>query len=309
MAIASATSGRYQHLERFLGMKMILSISALSLALGTLTNAAPQFAPKGSGGFGSLMSGINMTSTIDPNDDMITTMCKTHDGKNPLGLMVEAIFGMGPNGKGPDEKCMKDDSGGTGPFTANYTTDSTLPEHTIYTPKTPPPASEKMPVIVWGNGACAPVGTMFYNFLNEIASYGIFIIANGAPKGSTMGGMGSKALIESIDWVKSNPAVKKYGNVDINMIVAAGQSCGGLEAVKLTSSISIGTDTNYLKYEASLNDRRINMTVLFNSGYLMGSNAQMMSKFKGPVAYFLGGRGDMAQANVKTYHSLRKNTL
>ena len=40
------------------------------------------------------------------------------------------------------------------------------------------------------------------------------------------------------------------------------------------------------------------MTLLFNSGYLQGSNAQMMSKFKNPVIYFLGGPKDMAQKNV-----------
>jgi dipeptidyl aminopeptidase/acylaminoacyl peptidase len=105
-----------------------------------------------------------------------------------------------------------------------------LPNHTIYTPKSPP-ANEKLPVIVWGNGFCSGQGKMFYNFLNELSSYGFFIISNGK---ASFGGSGRENytdLITSIDWVKSNPAVKKYGNVDTNMIIASGQSCGGMEAV------------------------------------------------------------------------------
>jgi dipeptidyl aminopeptidase/acylaminoacyl peptidase len=138
-------------------------------------------------------------------------------------------------------KCMKDDSGGSGPYKANYTVDASLPNHTIYAPKTRPPDSEKLPVIVWGNGACVAVGTMFYNFLNELASYGFLIIANGRPNG---GGSGMQSnyrdLIKSIDWVTSNPAAKKYGNIDTSKIVAAGQSCGGLEAVSGQSCGGLG---------------------------------------------------------------------
>jgi hypothetical protein len=162
--------------------------------------------------------------------DLMTVICSTHDGKNPLGKMVEAVFG-GPNGPGPDEKCMKDDSGGSGPFKANYTEDASLPGHTIYAPKVPPPQSEKLPVIVWGNGMCMAVGTMFYNFLNELSSYGFLIVANGKPNGGGAAQSNYKDLIKSVDWATTNPAAKKYGNIDTTKIIAAGQSCGGVEAV------------------------------------------------------------------------------
>jgi hypothetical protein len=42
--------------------------------------------------------------------------------------------------------------GGSGPYKAGYTTDPSLPKHTIFAPKVAPPAGVKMPVIVWGNG-------------------------------------------------------------------------------------------------------------------------------------------------------------
>jgi dipeptidyl aminopeptidase/acylaminoacyl peptidase len=75
------------------------------------------------------------------------------------------------------------------------------------------------------------VGTMFYNFLNELSSYGFLIIANGKPNGSGQGTTTYKDIIKSVDWVTTNVAAKKYGNVDTTKIIAAGQSCGALEAV------------------------------------------------------------------------------
>jgi hypothetical protein len=67
--------------------------------------------------------------------------------------------------------------------------------------------------------------------LTEIASHGYLILASGPPPGKPTGGTGQTKLtqmIDSIDWAsKGNGAA--YGNVDQTKIVAAGQSCGGLE--------------------------------------------------------------------------------
>lgn len=78
---------------------------------------------------------------------------------------------------------VTDNSGGSGRYNAHYVTDATLPQHTIYAPKEPPPADAKMPVIVWGNGGCMNNGASFSNFLTEIASHGYLVLANGAPSG------------------------------------------------------------------------------------------------------------------------------
>ena len=45
-------------------------------------------------------------------------------------------------------------NGGSGPYKADFSTQETLPKHTIYAPKSPPPADVKLPVFVWGNGGC-----------------------------------------------------------------------------------------------------------------------------------------------------------
>jgi hypothetical protein len=90
-------------------------------------------------------------------------------------------------------------------------------------------------------------GTMFSDFLTEIASYGYLILSNGnpalnttAPKSgssnplagllnATGSGMSKvQMLTDSIDWVTKGSAAK-YGNIDLAHLAAAGQSCGGLE--------------------------------------------------------------------------------
>jgi hypothetical protein len=75
---------------------------------------------------------------------------------------------------------------------------------------------------------------MFYNFLNEVASHGFMIVANGRSNETTVSRQTSyRDLIKSADWVLSNPAAKKYGNIDTSRLVVSGQSCGGMEAVSL----------------------------------------------------------------------------
>jgi hypothetical protein len=62
--------------------------------------------------------GANLESSAPkagPKDDYPTMMCKNHplDGSSPSGKATEDCWGS-PNGKGPDEVCIKDDSGGSG---------------------------------------------------------------------------------------------------------------------------------------------------------------------------------------------------
>jgi len=187
-------------------------------------------------------------------------------------------------------------NGGSGPYNAGYVTDESLPNHTIYAPKTPP--NVKMPVIVWGNGGCFSSGVMFADFLTEIASYGYLILANGnAPKASK-GGLSSLAsmlggkqtkisdLTASIDWATKGSG-KKYGDIDVSKLAVAGQSCGGLEA-----------------YSTSYHDDRVKRTVLFNSGVIDAEKRYLLKELKAPVAYFLGGPKDVAYANGEADYPL-----
>ncbi|RDI83005.1 hypothetical protein Vi05172_g7022 [Venturia inaequalis] len=274
------------------------STSIILLFLAGSVAAMPQ-APTGttapkSGGF---MESLASAMGLDPTGDITSMVCESFSGKSMSGKAIGSMFGS-PNGQGPDEQCMVDKSGGSGPYKAHYLADPTLPDHTIYVPESPPPG--KLPVIVWGNGFCMKAGTMFANFLNEVASHGFMIIANGPDKGAQLSGQTTyKELIQSIDWVTTNPAAKKYGDIDVSKLAVAGQSCGGLEAV--CSLLPPGksqhqTDGDLIQYQAS-QDARVKMTALFNSGYIQGSTAKMMASFKNPVAWFLGGPKDIAQKN------------
>jgi dienelactone hydrolase len=73
---------------------------------------------------------------------------------------------------------------GTGPFPAVMEMDPGLPTHTLYRPKDLAAlGAEKLPIVVFGNGACINVGNRFRYFLTEIASHGFVALAIG-PIGS-----------------------------------------------------------------------------------------------------------------------------
>src|ERR1700712_2125226 len=134
-------------------------------------------------------------------------------------------------------------------------------------------------------GACASQGTAFVNLLTEIASHGYVVIANGAPgkPGSAFGdGQTTKEeLIKSMDWVTEGKDAGKFGKLDKDKIAAAGQSCGGIEALNVS------------------NDHRIKLTGMFNSGQF-SAGGDTLKKLNHPIAYFLGGSGDIAYKNVSS---------
>jgi hypothetical protein len=217
----------------------------------------------------------------------------------PGGL--SGLAGLLTPGKESPKNGARNTNGGSGPYKAGWAADPSLPNHTVYSPTKAPPADIKVPVLVWGNGGCMNRGTMFSDFLTEIASYGYLVLANGppgsdaSPKGSTsdsplagmLSGMSSGQshpiqLTQSVDWVtKGGPNVSKYGNIDTAHIAAAGQSCGGLEA-----------------YSASYHDDRIKLTLILNSGIINVNKTYLLKELKAPVGYFLGGPLDVAYPNV-----------
>jgi hypothetical protein len=168
-----------------------------------------------------------------------------------------------------------DGTSGSGKYPAAYSVHPTLAEYTIYSPKTPP-TGEKLPVILWGNGMCSDQGLGFRNFLTEVASHGYYIIANGKPEGK--GQSADTKMGVALDWVTKNAGVGDLGHVDGSKIAAAGQSCGGTQAYKVSV------------------DKRVTLTGIFDSGNLFGNFK--LTSLHAPVGYFLGGSGDMAYGPV-----------
>ncbi|WFE40943.1 cellulose binding domain-containing protein [Micromonospora sp. WMMD998] len=168
--------------------------------------------------------------------------------------------------------------GGSGPYPADYETSATLANHTIFRPQTLP--SERLPILVWGNGGCSANGLSQGNFLREIASHGFLAIANGAPNGS--GSTTSQMLTQSIDWAvaeNSRTGSKYYNRLDTSKIAVAGFSCGGLEAYAVSA------------------DPRITTTGIFSSGLLNDADDYQLRRLTKPIAYFMGGPSDIAYPN------------
>lgn len=196
----------------------------------------------------------------------------------------------------PVERVIED--GGTGDYKAVMREEPTLKEHTVFVPQdlTAFGTEKKLPVLVWGNGACANSPWEHMNFLNEIASHGYIVLATGnIPlidewyKGPMSR---PEQQIESIDWIiaqNSDPASPYYNKVDVANICVAGMSCGGLQTL------------------FNCADPRIKTLMICNSGLFIKPvdampNMPMPSKDKlkeihTPVFYMLGGQEDIAYEN------------
>jgi dienelactone hydrolase len=79
-------------------------------------------------------------------------------------------------------------------------------------------------------------------------------------------------------WVTKNAGTGAYANVDASKIMAAGFSCGGVEAID------------------NIWDSRVDTVGVISSGLL--SNQTAAKDWRKPVLFVLGGSGDIAYANV-----------
>lgn len=191
------------------------------------------------------------------------------------------------------------EDGGTGPFKALMASDQSLPTHTVFRPKDlhAIDAKAKLPIVVWGNGACANSPWEHINFLSEVASHGFLVVAigqmpaegqRGAPGGPTK----SPLLTDAINWAiaqNSDQSSQYYQKLDTNKIAVAGMSCGGLQALEIAP------------------DPRVKTAIICNSGILgsPGSGRPGMpsltkdhlAKLHSPTFYILGGESDIAYKN------------
>jgi len=189
------------------------------------------------------------------------------------------------------------EDGGTGPFKAIMVQESSLPTHTVFTPSDLSAATKKskLPLIVWGNGACANSPWEHVNFLSEIASYGFMIIAIGPmpQEGErTRDRSTSSQMTDAINWAVAQNDDKGspyFGKLDTKAIAVSGMSCGGLQALETAP------------------DPRVTTTVICNSGILPTPTSGMpgmpqltkdqLTKIHTPTLYLLGGEKDIAYGN------------
>jgi len=225
--------------------------------------------------------------------------------KNFICLIVLLIIGIGfsnpllaqvaNTSKLPVFKVVED--GGTGAYSAVMYTDGSLLTHTIFRPKDLSVFGEKnkLPIIAWGNGACANSPSGHINFLSEVASHGFLVIAIGPmpQEGQSGGGQTKSAqMLDAINWAFAQNSDKEsvfYNKIDISKIAVSGMSCGGLQTLEVAP------------------DPRVTTAVICNSGIIgdPGSGFPGMpqltkdhlTKLHTPTLYLLGGEKDIAYNN------------
>jgi hypothetical protein len=188
-----------------------------------------------------------------------------------------------------------------------------LPTHTLYRPADLATVSGKLPIVAWGEGACANEGNRFRWFLSEIASHGYLILAVGpigppdkeiwrqdAPQ-PAVGAPPQKLppppthsaqLIDAIDWAiaENDKAGSPYFHrLDTGKIAVMGMSCGGAQAIEASA------------------DPRVSTSVMWNSGLFPGETTMGGGKaltkedlelIHAPVAYISGDESDVAFVNA-----------
>ncbi|KAF3017745.1 hypothetical protein E8E14_005721 [Neopestalotiopsis sp. 37M] len=163
--------------------------------------------------------------------------------------------------------------------------DSSLPNHTIYAPKTPP-VNLSLPFISWGNGGCASSSSTYRNFLTEIASHGYVIAADGPASGAGTSQTKVQDQRDSLDWAFKGGA-DKYGTINLENVTTAGHSCGGLEAMS-----------------TAYHDERVKRIMMFDIAIFQDNRRYLLQEIKVPVAWFVGGPKDMGYPNAEKDYSM-----
>lgn len=188
-----------------------------------------------------------------------------------------------------------------GPHAVTAESYPTLATHTAYHPTNLDAfgPSNRLPIVSWGNGACARNGSAFSVFLTQIASHGYLAISVGAknppPGPPPAPTIDDQLLLDAIDWAireNGDSTSRFYNKLDTGRIAVMGQSCGGLQALAVS------------------HDPRITTTVVWNSGALppgssspalkqSAGNKDSLNRLHGPVAYIIGGPSDVAYPNAE----------
>src|SRR5690606_30904379 len=121
--------------------------------------------------------------------------------------------------------------------------------HTVFRPKDLSAfgSKTKLPIIAWGNGACANSPWEHINFLSEVSSHGFLVVAIGPIPAEGEKGSGrstSSQLTDAIDWAiaQNNDKNSPYFNkLDVKKIAVSGMSCGGLQTLEVSADPRIST--------------------------------------------------------------------
>jgi len=183
-----------------------------------------------------------------------------------------------------------------GPYPVLTEAAHAAPRYVVHRPAdlAPFPASDKLPLLVWGNGGCAIDNPRYGEFLGTIASHGFIVVTTTSVEGDPeRRAQTPDDLRGAIDWAESENArsgAALMGKIDLEHVAAMGQSCGGF------LSTSLGTDP------------RVDTIGLFNSGVSApgGANADptrattdTLAQVHGPILFINGHEIDFLMATSR----------
>jgi dienelactone hydrolase len=180
----------------------------------------------------------------------------------------------------------------SGPYAVAVEIDPDLPGHTVYRPADLSAVKDKLPVIAYGNGGCANVGTSAEVFLTEVASHGYVIAAPGpivhaAPGSPPPAGprVQSKPgqMMDTLAWAAAENAKAGgayAGRLDLSKLAVMGGSCGGLEAI------------------AAAKEPRVKTALVLNSGVIRGAIRNADGSTRAPSGQIPATEADLPQIRV-----------
>lgn len=120
------------------------------------------------------------------------------------------------------------------------------PRYVLYRPTdlTAFPATDNLPVLVWGNGGCAIANERIAGFLGTIASHGFLVLTTTALEGEERRQQTPEDLSGAIDWAEAEndrSGSPLAGRIDTEQVAVMGQSCGGMLSISLAPDPRVDT--------------------------------------------------------------------
>ncbi len=170
--------------------------------------------------------------------------------------------------------------------------------YTVFRPSNPQAVGAPMPVLAFGNGACAHTdNSEVTRALTFIASKGFVVVdtgsANGSANGVPSGSPIPSLLTGAITWAEreqNRSGAPLSQRLDLTKVATAGHSCGGLEAL------------------VAAQDSRVSAAVSLDSGFFadgsFGYSRAELARLHAPTLFMAGGPSDIAYDNTRANYDL-----
>ncbi|MFJ9779241.1 hypothetical protein ACIRSS_06635 [Amycolatopsis sp. NPDC101161] len=170
-------------------------------------------------------------------------------------------------------------------------------EYTVYRPADPDRVRGRLPVVVFGNGACRHTSNDELLTLETLlAAHGFVVVAVGGfdePALTENGSPEPKVILDAITWAERENDRRGSAlrtKLDTHRIGVAGHSCGGIEALVAGA------------------DPRVKSVLSLDSGFFadgtLGYGRENLRKLHTPVLFADGGPADVAYPNSGANYDL-----